>query len=210
MSDEGLEKKRAPGLPPKAKRTPSGEINSPTETSPGGDKGGSNKKGERLTREQAAEEIKRLRKEIRENREELAQRRVAVEQAQDEVSRLRDNCIALPEARKLTYKALRKGRALQYLATLFEGSSFSYGAKRTGMLQLARNAAGSGVFAYRNLLGVSPGTTPYNDAQLILLRKEQLVLMAENERLLQQVKQLQQYETWRPTREFGGVRIWSR
>eukprot|EP01068_Selenidium_serpulae_P008210 Selendium_serpulae@DN4920_c0_g1_i3.p1 len=155
----------------------------------------STKKTEVFSVKEAGDEIKRLRRELRIHREELARRRVALEDMSRQIEKIRDESIPLKEARKITYKALRKGRALQYIAHLFTHSSVNFDLKRHSFNVLAKNAFGEGPFLYRNRPGgdgTRPGILkPYTDSQLMLLRQEQLVLMAENERLVNQVKNLE-------------------
>eukprot|EP00923_Selenidium_pygospionis_P028787 GHVN01051504.1.p1 GENE.GHVN01051504.1~~GHVN01051504.1.p1 ORF type:complete len:569 (-),score=90.35 GHVN01051504.1:661-2367(-) len=153
------------------------------------------KKTETFSIKEAGGEIKRLRRETKVLREEMLRRRLAMEDLQKAMDTLQDESITLKEARKLTYKALRKGRALQFLAHMFSHSSVNYDLKRYSFNVLAKNAFGEGPFLYRygpQNEGMRPGMLhPYNDSQLLLLRQEQLTLMAENERLVTQVKALE-------------------
>lgn len=57
---------------------------------------------------------------------------ILLQNATDELQLLQETSLPLVEARKLTFKALRKGRALQYMAQLYTNNSVLVSVKREG------------------------------------------------------------------------------
>lgn len=57
----------------------------------------------------------------------------------DELRLLQETSLPLAEARKLTFKALRKGRALQYMAQLYTNNTVLMTVKREGRLITSGN-----------------------------------------------------------------------
>lgn len=96
--------------------------------------------------------------------------------------------ISLKDARKITYKALRKGSAAQHLINVIQNNSINYKLKKKAINQLMLNAFG----VIHNIKKTAiPDMLKYTDSHLKLFRQEQLILLAENERLAEQIKDLQ-------------------
>ncbi|KAL8449057.1 hypothetical protein Emed_003409 [Eimeria media] len=114
-----------------------------------------------------------------------------LKETQDELQLLQETSLPLIEARKLTFKALRKGRALQYMAQLYTNNTLVMSIKREGLHKLLENAVGTDHAVFRATHGFACGVQSYTDSHLRLLRQEQLILLAENERLQAQVNWLQ-------------------
>lgn len=96
--------------------------------------------------------------------------------------------IPLKDARKITYKALRKGSAAQHLINVIQNNSIDYKLKKKAINQLMLNAFG----VIHNIKKTAiPDMLKYTDSHLKLFRQEQLILLAENERLAEQIKELQ-------------------
>ncbi|GAW82591.1 hypothetical protein, conserved [Plasmodium gonderi] len=96
------------------------------------------------------------------------------------------NYVPLHEARKITYKALRKGSAAQKFIYLIESNSINYKLKKRAINQLVLNAFG----VMHHQKNKYPEILKYTDSHLKLFRQEQLILLAENERLTLQMKEL--------------------
>ncbi|PFH38449.1 hypothetical protein BESB_007910 [Besnoitia besnoiti] len=114
-----------------------------------------------------------------------------LDEAVEDLRVLQATSLPLNEARKLTYKALRKGRALECLGELFCRNTVTNKMVREGFNALVENALGVQHLAYRAEHGVGPGVHAAVDAQLRLFRQEQLLLLAENERLATELKEVQ-------------------
>ncbi|KAL8448226.1 hypothetical protein Emag_003994 [Eimeria magna] len=113
-----------------------------------------------------------------------------LKETQDELQVLQETSLPLIEARKLTFKALRKGRALQYMAQLYTNNTLVMSVKREALHKLLENAVGTDHAVFRATHGFACGVQSYTDSHLRLLRQEQLILLAENERL--QAQDMQQ------------------
>ncbi|CDI75509.1 hypothetical protein, conserved [Eimeria praecox] len=152
------------------------------------------------------EQITHLKQQIADNerahREELASRTITYENetkklktqlkdTADELQHLQETSLPLVEARKLTFKALRKGRALQYMAQLYTNNSVLVSVKREALFKLLENAVGTEHAVFRATHGFACGVQSYTDSHLRLLRQEQLILLAENERLQAQIQEMQ-------------------
>ncbi|CDJ53622.1 hypothetical protein, conserved [Eimeria brunetti] len=109
----------------------------------------------------------------------------------DELQILQETSLPLVEARKLTFKALRKGRALQYMAQLYTNNTVLVSVKREALYKLLENAVGPDHAVFRATHGFACGIQAYSDSHLRLLRQEQLILLAENERLQAQIQEMQ-------------------
>ncbi|SBT80436.1 conserved Plasmodium protein, unknown function [Plasmodium malariae] len=96
------------------------------------------------------------------------------------------NYIPLNEARKITYKALVKGSAAQKFIHLIESNSINFKLKKKAINQLVLNAFGD-MHHQKNRY---PEILKYTDSHFKLFRQEQLILLAENERLTLQMKEL--------------------
>ncbi|OEH79704.1 hypothetical protein cyc_05548 [Cyclospora cayetanensis] len=116
-----------------------------------------------------------------------------LEETEAELRILQETSLPLVEARKLTFKALRKGRALQYMAQLYTNNTVLMAVKREALHKLLENAFGENHAAFRAAHGFACGVQSYTDSHLRLLRQEQLILLAENERLQTQIQDLQQW-----------------
>nr|CEL67559.1 TPA: hypothetical protein BN1204_033580 [Neospora caninum Liverpool] len=130
-------------------------------------------------------------KKIREKEREADELRKQLDQAAEDLRILQSSTLPLNEARKLTYKALRKGRALECLGELFCRNTVTNRMLRQGFNAIVENAFGAAHLAYRAEHGVGPGVSHVVDSQLRLLRQEQLLLLAENERLNTQLLEVQ-------------------
>ncbi|VWU51193.1 conserved protein, unknown function [Hepatocystis sp. ex Piliocolobus tephrosceles] len=104
----------------------------------------------------------------------------------DKEKETQNNFIPLMEAKKITSKALKKGSAAQRFINVLDNSSINYKLKKNAINQLLRNAFG--VINYKK--NKCPETLKYTDSHLKLFRQEQLILLAENERLTLQMKEL--------------------
>ncbi|KAL8435817.1 hypothetical protein ACSSS7_002194 [Eimeria intestinalis] len=113
-------------------------------------------------------------------------------ETRDELQVLQETSLPLIEARKLTFKALRKGRALQYMAQLYTNNTLVMSVKREALHKLLENAVGTDHAVFRATHGFACGVQSYTDSHLRLLRQEQLILLAENERLQAQIQDMQQ------------------
>ncbi|CDJ69354.1 hypothetical protein, conserved [Eimeria necatrix] len=109
----------------------------------------------------------------------------------DELQLLQETSLPLVEARKLTFKALRKGRALQYMAQLYTNNTVLVSVKREALFRFLENAFGTDHAVFRANHGFACGVQSYTDSHLRLLRQEQLILLAENERLQAQIQEMQ-------------------
>lgn len=136
-------------------------------------------------------QLRKLKEDKKRLKKELITRNNEVKNLQsllnDQDSKLQSNYITLKEARKITYKALRKGSAAQNLIHIIEHNSINYKLKMKAFEQLVINAFG--VSHNQKKKGV-PDILKYTDSHLKLFRQEQLILLAENERLTAQMKEL--------------------
>ncbi|CDJ60580.1 hypothetical protein, conserved [Eimeria maxima] len=127
------------------------------------------------------EQISRLKQQVVDNerahQEEMAARTSAYESeikrlktqlqnTSDELHLLQETSLPLAEARKLTFKALP-------------------------LYKLLENAVGTDHAVFRATHGFACGVQSYTDSHLRLLRQEQLILLAENERLQAQIQEMQ-------------------
>ncbi|KFG51505.1 hypothetical protein TGP89_418420 [Toxoplasma gondii p89] len=126
-------------------------------------------------------------KRIREKEREADDLRKQLDKAAEDMRFLQSVSLPINEARKLTYKALRKGRALECLGELFCRNSVTNRMLREGFTAIVENAFGLGHLAFRAEHGVGPSSRTAVESQLRLLRQEQLLLLAENDRLTSQV-----------------------
>ncbi|KAL8275946.1 hypothetical protein Esti_000062 [Eimeria stiedai] len=115
-----------------------------------------------------------------------------LKETRDELQGLQEISLPLIEARKLTFKALRKGRALQYMAQLYTNNTLVVSVKREALHKLLENAVGTDHAVFRATHGFACGVQSYTDSHLRLLRQEQLILLAENERLQAQIQDMQE------------------
>ncbi|KJP85392.1 hypothetical protein AK88_04965 [Plasmodium fragile] len=129
------------------------------------------------------EDKKRMKKELLIKDNEIKSLRKLLEE-KDQDTKI--NYIPLNEARKITYKALRKGSAAQKFIYLIESNSINYKLKKKAMNQLVLNAFG----VMHHQKNRYPEILKYTDSHLKLFRQEQLILLAENERLTLQMKEL--------------------
>ncbi|CAG9473863.1 unnamed protein product [Plasmodium vivax] len=129
------------------------------------------------------EDKKRMKKELLIKDSEIKSLRKILEE-RDKDTKI--NYIPLNEARKITYKALRKGSAAQKFIYLIESNSINYKLKKKAINQLVLNAFG----VMHHQKNRYPEILKYTDSHLKLFRQEQLILLAENERLTLQMKEL--------------------
>ncbi|EUD69431.1 hypothetical protein C922_00294 [Plasmodium inui San Antonio 1] len=129
------------------------------------------------------EDKKRLKKELLIKDSEINSLRKLLEERDKDT---KVNYIPLSEARKITYKALRKGSAAQKFIYLIESNSINYKLKKKAINQLVLNAFG----VMHHQKNRYPEILKYTDSHLKLFRQEQLILLAENERLTLQMKEL--------------------
>ncbi|ANQ09370.1 Uncharacterized protein PCOAH_00046220 [Plasmodium coatneyi] len=129
------------------------------------------------------EDKKRMKKELLIKDSEIKSLRKLLEE-RDKDTKI--NYIPLNEARKITYKALRKGSAAQKFIYLIESNSINYKLKKNAINQLVLNAFG----VMHHQKNRYPEILKYTDSHLKLFRQEQLILLAENERLTLQMKEL--------------------
>ncbi|KEP67097.1 UNVERIFIED_CONTAM: hypothetical protein HHA_274160 [Hammondia hammondi] len=130
-------------------------------------------------------------KRIREKEREADDLRKQLDKAAEDMRFLQTVSLPINEARKLTYKALRKGRALECLGELFCRNSVTNRMLREGFTAIVENAFGLGHLAFRAEHGVGPSCRTAVESQLRLLRQEQLLLLAENDRLTTQLSEVQ-------------------
>ncbi|CDJ35999.1 uncharacterized protein EMH_0004420 [Eimeria mitis] len=123
--------------------------------------------------------------------EETNKLKTQLKNTSDELHHLKETSLPLVEARKLTFKALRKGRALQYIAQLYTNNTVLVAVKREALYKLLENAVGTDHAVFRATHGFACGVHPYTESHLRLLRQEQLILLAENERLQAQIQEMQ-------------------
>ncbi|CAA9989653.1 conserved Plasmodium protein, unknown function [Plasmodium knowlesi strain H] len=129
------------------------------------------------------EDKKRMKKELLIKDSEIKSLRKLLEEREKDT---KINYIPLNEARKITYKALRKGSAAQKFIYLIESNSINYKLKKRAINQLVLNAFG----VMHHQKNRYPEILKYTDSHLKLFRQEQLILLAENERLTLQMKEL--------------------
>ncbi|SBT43514.1 conserved Plasmodium protein, unknown function [Plasmodium ovale wallikeri] len=129
------------------------------------------------------EDKKRLKKDLMVKDSEINSLKKILEERDKDT---RVNHISLNEARKITYKALKKGSAAQKFIHLLESNSINLKLKKKAMNQLAIHAFGD-LYPQRNRC---TDILKYTDSHLKLFRQEQLILLAENERLTSQMKEL--------------------
>ncbi|CAD2100146.1 conserved Plasmodium protein, unknown function [Plasmodium vinckei brucechwatti] len=130
------------------------------------------------------EEKKKLKKDLLIKDSEINSLKKALEERDRDT---KSNYIPLNEARKITYKALRKGSAAQKIVNLILGSSINYKLKKNALNTLLVNAYG---IMHNKKNHNYPEILKYTDSHLKLFRQEQLILLAENERLTIQMKDL--------------------
>lgn len=130
------------------------------------------------------EEKKKLKKQISAKENDVINLRKLLEESEN---KKKQYFISLKEARKITYKALRKGSATQNLINIIENNSINYKLKKKAINQLMLNAFG---VVHHTKKVAMPDILKYTDSHLKLFRQEQLILLAENERLAQQMKEL--------------------
>ncbi|KYN93065.1 hypothetical protein PRSY57_0023000 [Plasmodium reichenowi] len=130
------------------------------------------------------EDKKRLKKELLYKENEISNLKKILDDRDKET---KTNYIPLNEARKITYKALRKGSAAQLFINLIESNNINYKLKKEALNNLITNAFG--VMRHEKKDRYSE-IFKYTDSHLKLFRQEQLILLAENERLTIQLKDL--------------------
>ncbi|SPJ12864.1 conserved Plasmodium protein, unknown function [Plasmodium sp. DRC-Itaito] len=130
------------------------------------------------------EDKKRLKKELLSKENEISNLKKILDDRDKET---KSNYIPLNEARKITYKALRKGSAAQLFINLIESNNINYKLKKEALNNLITNAFG--VMRHEKKDRYSE-IFKYTDSHLKLFRQEQLILLAENERLTIQLKDL--------------------
>ncbi|SCM04108.1 conserved Plasmodium protein, unknown function [Plasmodium chabaudi chabaudi] len=130
------------------------------------------------------EEKKKLKKDLLVKDSEINSLKKALEERDRDT---KTNYMPLNEARKITYKALRKGSAAQKIVNLIVGSSINYKLKKNALNTLLINAYG---IMHNKKNNNYPEILKYTDSHLKLFRQEQLILLAENERLTIQMKDL--------------------
>ncbi|SOV83390.1 conserved Plasmodium protein, unknown function [Plasmodium sp. gorilla clade G3] len=130
------------------------------------------------------EDKKRLKKELLSKENEISNLKKILD---DRDKDTKSNYISLNEARKITYKALRKGSAAQLFINLIESNNINYKLKKEALNNLITNAFG--VIRHEKKDRYSE-IFKYTDSHLKLFRQEQLILLAENERLTIQLKDL--------------------
>ncbi|CRH01430.1 conserved Plasmodium protein, unknown function [Plasmodium relictum] len=137
-----------------------------------------------------SEDCKKLKEDKKKLKKELSTKEIEINNLkkilEDREKDIKLNYIPLKEARKITYKALRKGSAAQKFINLIESNSINYKLKKIAINQLITNAFG--VMHYQK--SRYPEVLKYKDSHLKLFRQEQLILLAENERLTLQMKEL--------------------
>ncbi|KAL7067444.1 hypothetical protein ACR3K2_20850 [Cryptosporidium serpentis] len=154
-------------------------------------------------------EYRKLKQNFKLLQDELQKRKKAEQEMEDELRRLHEETIPLSAARALTHVALCKGRALEILSSMTSSNSVSTSNLRWAFRNLYKHTFGE--IAYAKRLGEDRSAQyHYNETQLRLFRQEQLLLLAENERLSTQVKNLQvelvqNYKAIRSDK-IGGVR----
>ncbi|KAH8739266.1 hypothetical protein FG386_000023 [Cryptosporidium ryanae] len=142
------------------------------------------------TRHEEYTEYKKLRQSVKQLQDEL-QKRISIEaELENEVKRLHEETIPLSAARALTHVALCKGRALEILSGITNSNSVNTSNLKWAFRSLYRFAFGDIAYA-KKIGGDRSAQYHYNETQLRLFRQEQLLLLAENERLSSQVKNLQ-------------------
>lgn len=142
------------------------------------------------TRNEEYVEYKKLRQNVKQLQEELQKRISAEAELENEVKRLHEETIPLSAARALTHVALCKGRALEILSGMTSSNSVNTSNLRWAFRSLYKFAFGDIAFAKK--IGEDRSAQyHYNETQLRLFRQEQLLLLAENERLSSQIKNLQ-------------------
>ncbi|KAH7648390.1 hypothetical protein FG379_000314 [Cryptosporidium bovis] len=142
------------------------------------------------TRHEEYTEYKKLRQSVKQLQDEL-QKRISIEaELENEVKRLHEETIPLSAARALTHVALCKGRALEILSGITNSNSVNTSNLKWAFRSLYKFSFGD--IAYAKKIGEDRSAQyHYNETQLRLFRQEQLLLLAENERLSSQVKNLQ-------------------
>ncbi|KAF7456448.1 hypothetical protein HWI79_3016 [Cryptosporidium felis] len=142
------------------------------------------------TRNEGYVEYKKLRQNVKQLQDELQKRISAEAELESEVRRLHEETIPISAARALTHVALCKGRALEILSGMTSSNSVNTSNLRWAFRSLYRFAFGD--IAYAKRIGEDRSAQyHYNETQLRLFRQEQLLLLAENERLSSQIKNLQ-------------------
>ncbi|OII74893.1 uncharacterized protein cubi_03024 [Cryptosporidium ubiquitum] len=142
------------------------------------------------TRNEEYAEYKKLRQNVKQLQDELQKRISAEAELESEVKRLHEETIPLSAARALTHVALCKGRALEILSGMTSSNSVNTSNLRWAFRSLYKFAFGD--IAYAKKIGEDRSAQyHYNETQLRLFRQEQLLLLAENERLSSQIKNLQ-------------------
>ncbi|KAL5367669.1 hypothetical protein CPHLJ_7g3540 [Cryptosporidium parvum] len=142
------------------------------------------------TRNEEYAEFKKLRQNVKQLQDELQKRISAEAELESEVKRLHEETIPLSAARALTHVALCKGRALEILSGMTSSNSVNTSNLRWAFRSLYKFAFGD--IAYAKKIGEDRSAQyHYNETQLRLFRQEQLLLLAENERLSSQIKNLQ-------------------
>ncbi|SOV19404.1 conserved Plasmodium protein, unknown function [Plasmodium gaboni] len=130
------------------------------------------------------EDKKRLKKELLSKESEISSLKKILDDRDKET---KSNYISLNEARKITYKALRKGSAAQLFINLIESNNINYKLKKDALNKLITNAFGAIRHEKKDRYSE---IFKYTDSHLKLFRQEQLILLAENERLTIQLKDL--------------------
>eukprot|EP00820_Chromera_velia_P003019 Cvel_16427.t1-p1 / transcript=Cvel_16427.t1 / gene=Cvel_16427 / organism=Chromera_velia_CCMP2878 / gene_product=hypothetical protein / transcript_product=hypothetical protein / location=Cvel_scaffold1266:1-2801(-) / protein_length=415 / sequence_SO=supercontig / SO=protein_coding / is_pseudo=false len=127
---------------------------------------------------------------------EADERAKIIAELEDEKGRM----IEVKQARKLAYKALQKGRALQLLGNVSKHTTLHLYFKRLAWERLILASYGpEGVKRMkRRMEGLGPPVA--TDAQLMHLRKEQIFLINENQKLMEKVSGLQKQLRGKATR----------
>merc|ERR1719376_1477673 len=95
------------------------------------------------------------------------------------------------EARRIAFKALQKGVALQDLGYKLDNRRENKHLKDWAYNQLSRICLGPHRYKYVKLFGALPKPTDFHNDLARLLRKEQLYLLNENQKLSQTLKSIQ-------------------
>ncbi|CRG94691.1 conserved Plasmodium protein, unknown function [Plasmodium gallinaceum] len=136
------------------------------------------------------EEYKKLKEDKKKLKKELSIKETEINNLkkilEDKENDIKLNYIPLKEARKITFKALRKGSAAQKFISLIESNSINYKLKKKAINILLTNAYG----VLHHQKNRYSDVLKYTDSHLKLFRQEQLILLAENERLTMQMKEL--------------------